>query len=117
MPDELVLQISRASALLKALCGSGRLLLLCHLWERERTVKELAELTGMREASTSQQLAILRRNRIVKTRREQTCVFYSLSSGEARNIIAALENSSEILKAAAKDAPAGTLINKISSPS
>ena len=102
MPDELVLQIDRASALLKALPGKGRLTLLCYLSDGERTVKELAELTGMREASTSQQLAILRRNGIVQTRREQTSIFYSLSSTEARNIIKAIEISSETSKAAAQ---------------
>jgi ArsR family transcriptional regulator, virulence genes transcriptional regulator len=101
MPDASVLQINRASALLKALSGRGRLLLLSELGEGEKTVKELAQLAGTLQASTSQQLANLRRNGIVKTSGEQTSVFYSLSA-EVRNIIAAVENSSEILKAAAK---------------
>jgi hypothetical protein len=57
MPDASVLQINRASALLKGLSGRGRLLLLCQFGEGEKTVKELAELSGMLQASTSQHLA------------------------------------------------------------
>lgn len=92
MKDELIAAVERASRFLKALSGRSRLLLLCHLLEGEKSVGELARLTGARDTAVSQQLAILRRQGMVTARRQGQTIYYSLSSGEAKQILEALHD-------------------------
>ena len=56
------------SELMKTLAHPKRLLILCQLVEGERSVGELAKLLGMREAAVSQQLTLLRKDKLVATR-------------------------------------------------
>jgi DNA-binding transcriptional ArsR family regulator len=79
-----------ASNLLKALANRHRLLILCQLVERERSVGELAEFLGARDSTVSQHLALLRRDGLVATRREGQTIWYSLSSTPAREVVQAL---------------------------
>lgn len=81
---------SRASILMKALSSETRLMLLCQMNDRERSVNDLAEILQMRPSSVSQQLALLRKDGLVKTRRDGQSIFYSLEGTEARNIISTL---------------------------
>lgn len=90
MKDELIDVIDRASLFLKALSGRSRLLLLCHLWEGEKSVGELARLTGARDTAVSQQLALLRREGMVTARRSGQMIFYSLASRDATRMLEAL---------------------------
>lgn len=80
----------RASALLKALAGRNRLMILCQLVEGERSVGELARLIGARETAVSQQLALLRAQGLVSTRRDGQTIHYALASPEAAAVIATL---------------------------
>lgn len=59
-----------ASEVLKALAHENRLLLLCYLWERPRSVSELESALSLRQPTVSQQLARLRLDGLVTTRRE-----------------------------------------------
>jgi len=86
----MIVEIDRASAFLKALSGRSRLLLLCHMWDGEKSVGELAKLTGARDTAVSQQLALLRREGMVKARRAGQMIFYSLASEEAKRMLEAL---------------------------
>lgn len=72
----------QATALLKALANENRLMVLCHLAEGEKSVGELGDLLGIRQANLSQQLARLRAEGLVKTRRDAKSVYYSLNSVE-----------------------------------
>lgn len=81
-----------ASELLKVLANKTRLLILCQLFDGEKPVNELEELVGIRQSALSQHLAILRRERLVKTRRQSQFVYYSLASDEAKAIMGALYN-------------------------
>ena len=90
MKDQMIAEIDRASLFLKALSGRSRLLLLCHLWEGEKSVGELARLTGARDTAVSQQLALLRREGMVSARRAGQMIFYSLASAQARAMLEAL---------------------------
>lgn len=45
----------------------------------ERTVGELVEATGLRQANVSQHLAVLRQRAIVNTRRTGTTIHYTLA--------------------------------------
>ena len=76
-----------AGDLLKVLANPARLRILCFLHEGERAVNEIEAHLGLRQSALSQQLAILRRERLVKTRRSAQFIYYSLSSDEARQII------------------------------
>ena len=71
-----------ATALLKALANENRLMVLCHLAQGEKSVTELAGLLGIRQANLSQQLARLRAEGLVKTRRDAKSIYYSLDSVE-----------------------------------
>jgi DNA-binding transcriptional ArsR family regulator len=85
--DELIAAADRASLFLKLLSGRSRLLLLCHLWEGEKSVGELARLTDSRDTAVSQQLALLRRRGMVTARRSGQTIFYSLASAETEHVL------------------------------
>jgi len=73
----------RASAFLKALANENRLVILCALAEGEKNVGELEGILNIRQPTLSQQLARLRADNLVATRRESKQIFYSLASEEA----------------------------------
>lgn len=77
----------RATEFLKALGHEGRLMILCHLAAKERSVSELEELLSQRQAAVSQQLARLRLERLVVSRREGKTIYYSLADGRARQMV------------------------------
>ena len=81
---------SEVSALLKSLSHSKRLLILCQLVEQERAVGDLASLLGAREAAVSQQLSLLRKDGLVKTRRAGRTIYYSLARGDLKSLISFL---------------------------
>ncbi len=64
----------------KALSNPGRLELIDLLAQSERSVEELAELTAMSVANTSQHLQVLRAAFLVASRREGSRIYYSLAS-------------------------------------
>jgi ArsR family transcriptional regulator len=70
---------TEAAAFLKALSHEGRLMILCHLAAGERSVTELEDLLGARQAAVSQQLARLRLEGLVSTRRDGKAIFYTIS--------------------------------------
>ncbi len=79
-----------ASDFLKALAHENRLLLLCLLAERERSVTELEELLSLRQTTVSQQLARLRLDDLVTTRRDGRTVYYSLSDDRLKQFISTI---------------------------
>lgn len=76
-----------ATAFLKALANQNRLLILCYLVEGEKSVTELETLLDLRQPTLSQQLARLRADDLVATRREAKTIYYSLASDEVGMII------------------------------
>ena len=80
----------QASEFLKALSHESRLMILCLLMQKERSVTELEDILGIRQASVSQQLQRLRGERLVETRRVGKQIYYSLASDEARAVIGVL---------------------------
>ncbi len=80
----------RASDFLKALAHENRLMILCLLSERERSVTELEELLASNQAAVSQQLARLRHESLVDTRREGRTIYYSLSDAATKRFIKAI---------------------------
>lgn len=87
---DLKAQAQAAAALLKALANPDRLLLLCRMVDAERSVAELGELTGVAQPSLSQQLGVLRGERLVTTRREGKHVLYRVDSPAALAVLQTL---------------------------
>ena len=79
-----------ASNLLKALANRHRLLIICQLIDRERSVGELAEFLDLRDSTVSQHLALLRKDGLVAARRDAQTIFYSIASDPAREILKTL---------------------------
>ena len=89
-PEEfnvLLEQARKASELLKALSHEGRLLILCLLAEGEKSVSELEDAMKLPQAAVSQQLARLRFDRLVNTRRDGRTIYYSIASDEVSSVI------------------------------
>ena len=84
------LAATKAGGLLKALANPDRLLLLCQLSHGEHCVSELEELLGIEQPTLSQQLGVLREERLVVTRRDGKQIFYSIASKEALAVIQVL---------------------------
>lgn len=79
-----------ASEFLKALAHESRLLILCILSEGEMSVGDLEMLLSQRQSTVSQQLARLRLDGLVTTRREGKNVYYRLANEDVRTILGAL---------------------------
>ena len=81
---------AQASRLLKSLANDRRLLILCHLSESEKSVGQLERLVDLSQSALSQHLARLRRDSLVKTRRDAQTIYYSISSPEAGAVLRTL---------------------------
>ncbi|MBV7395780.1 metalloregulator ArsR/SmtB family transcription factor [Mameliella alba] len=79
-----------AAAFLKTLAHEGRLMILCHLGNGEKSVGELEDLLGIRQAAVSQMLARLREEGLVSTRRDGKTIYYSLANDNTSRVIGLL---------------------------
>jgi ArsR family transcriptional regulator, virulence genes transcriptional regulator len=77
----------RASELMKTLGHKDRLMVLCHLISGEKSVGELAGLLDIPQSPLSQHLARMRKEALVKTRREAQTIYYSIASEEAARMV------------------------------
>ena len=88
--DQMLENAKRASDFLKALAHESRLLILCILAEGDKSVTELERMLALRQPTVSQQLARLRADGLVATRREGKTIYYSLANDGARVVINAI---------------------------
>lgn len=88
--DHMQATATEASELLKALAHPHRLMIVCQLLERERAVGELAGLLRLRDSTVSQHLALLRKDGLVKPRRDGQTIWYSIASAPVRELIETL---------------------------
>ena len=89
-PERLKAAAGLAVGRLKLLANEDRLLLLCQLSRGELCVSELEEQLGIRQPTLSQQLAVLRSEGVVDTRREGKNVFYSIADRQLLEVISVL---------------------------
>ena len=82
--------IKGATALLKALSNENRLKIICTLHKSERCVNELVSIVGLRQSALSQQLACLRQDGLVKTRREAQTIYYMIRDEATSEILQTL---------------------------
>jgi DNA-binding transcriptional ArsR family regulator len=88
--DRMQAAAREASGLLKVLSNPDRLLILCHLSQGEARVGELEEVLGIVQPTLSQQLTVLREEKLVSTRRDGKNIYYSLASSKALAVIETL---------------------------
>lgn len=81
---------ARAVAALKLLANEDRLLLLCQLSQGEACVGDLEASLGIRQPTLSQQLAVLRNEGVVETRREGKNIHYRVADPALLEILATL---------------------------
>ncbi len=81
-----------AAALLKGLASAPRLMILCQLAEGEHCVGDLLQSSNLSQSAFSQHLAKLRKEGLVKTRKEAQTVYYTLANNNAISIIQVLHS-------------------------
>lgn len=86
-PDDMLDKATEAANFLKALAHEGRLMILCHLSTGEKSVTELEQKLGVRQAAVSQQLARLRLEGLVAARRDGKTIYYTLADPKSRRVI------------------------------
>jgi DNA-binding transcriptional ArsR family regulator len=91
--DTLLANARAASEFLKALSHEARLVILCMLTEGEKSVTEIEQILNLRQPAVSQQLARLRADGLVETRREGKNIYYSLARSDVRDVIEALHRA------------------------
>ena len=89
-PERLREGAARAVAALKVLANEERMLLMCSLAQQELCVGELEAQLGIRQPTLSQQLAVLRNEGVVNTRREGKNIYYSVADPALLDILAVL---------------------------
>ena len=82
-----------AARLLRALANDKRLMLLCLLFDGERSVGELNARVDLSQSALSQHLAVLREKNLVQTRREAQTVYYSVADGTVHDVIEVLHRN------------------------
>lgn len=69
---------SGTAEILRGLSNADRLLLMCQLSQGEANVAQLEEAVGIHQPTLSQQLGVLRRLKLVETRRTGKQIFYRI---------------------------------------
>lgn len=83
------------SELCKTLASEKRQRILGALRDRELTVNEIVDATGMSQANTSQHLSLLRSKGVVTARREGAHVYYAIANPK---IIQAFDLITEVMQ-------------------
>jgi DNA-binding transcriptional ArsR family regulator len=88
--DNLTARASDAETMLKAFANRSRLMILCNLYEAERSVNELCTTLDLSQPALSQHLARLRADRLVSARRDARKICYSLASANVERMVGLL---------------------------
>lgn len=82
--------VDDARKLMKVLSNSDRMMLLCEIGQGEKCVSELEAVLNIHQPTLSQQLTVLRKEKLVKTRRDGKQIYYSLASEIAIAVMSVL---------------------------
>ena len=83
-PEE---QLFDLAELFKVFGDSTRVRILFVLFEAEMCVCDIAQLLGMSQSAISHQLAVLKKSKLIKYRREGKTVFYALADSHVATIL------------------------------
>lgn len=89
-PGRLRTASAKAVSALKVLANQERMLLLCQLAQGEMCVSDLEQQLQIRQPTLSQQLAVLRTESVVNTRRDGKNIYYSVADADLLEILAVL---------------------------
>ena len=81
----------QAADLMSALGNRNRLMVLCALVDGELAVGELNARVPLSQSALSQQLAVLRKQDLVITRKQGQSVYYRLHGDKAQRVLALLK--------------------------
>ena len=84
------LAITSGYKILKALGNKKRIQILYALYNEEMSVGELEKIVDLSQSALSQHLAVLRKEDIVKTRRNAQVIFYSIKNPLVSKILEVL---------------------------
>jgi len=84
------LAITGGYKILKALGNKKRIQILYALYDNEKNVGELGKIVDLSQSALSQHLAVLRKEDIVKTRRNAQTIFYSIKNPLVNKILEVL---------------------------
>jgi DNA-binding transcriptional ArsR family regulator len=76
-----------AAEFMRQFGNANRLMLLCHIAAKERSVSDIQDGLGIKQPALSQQLAELRQSGLVKTRRASRQIYYSIADGRAKIVM------------------------------
>ncbi|HAT39059.1 ArsR/SmtB family transcription factor [Polynucleobacter necessarius] len=82
--------VDDARKLMQVLSNSDRMMLLCEIGQGEKCVSELEAVLNIHQPTLSQQLTVLRKEKLVKTRRDGKQIYYSLASEIAIAVMSVL---------------------------
>ncbi|WP_025662575.1 metalloregulator ArsR/SmtB family transcription factor [Rhizobium sp. IBUN] len=88
--EEMQEKAVEAAEFMRLFSTPSRLMLLCCIAQRERSVGEIQEELGFKQPALSQQLAELRQAGLVETRRHSRQVYYSISDGRVAVVMSML---------------------------
>lgn len=88
--DDMMAKADDAARLLRAMAHGPRLRILCLLVGNELCSGDIAAALAMRGAAASQQLALLRAERLIEARREGKNVHYTLANPLVSQLVSAL---------------------------
>jgi ArsR family transcriptional regulator len=89
-PERLRGAAGQAVGALKLLANQDRLLLLCQLSQGEMCVSDLEEALDIHQPTLSQQLGVLRTERVVSARRQGKKIFYDIADPAMLEILTVL---------------------------
>ena len=89
-PEEMLAKAAETTLFLKSLSHPARLVVLCKLAEGPAVVSDLSSMLSLPQAEVSKQLARLRSDGLVRTRRDGRNVFYSLSDERTGRVVRVL---------------------------
>ena len=88
--DTIRAKATEVAGLMKTLSHPNRLLIACELMKGEMSVSDIEAGSGVRQPVLSRELARLRDENLVETRRESKVIFYSLKDGRLKQLMEVL---------------------------
>lgn len=88
--EEVEKSADMAAGLLKVMANDKRLMILCELYKGEKNVKDLMDCIGIEQSPLSQHLSLMRKKKIVKTRRDRQLIYYSLANQPIEDLMRVL---------------------------
>ena len=87
---KMITSADKACVLMKVLSNRDRMMILCEISQGEYCVSELESKLEILQPTLSQQLTVLRNEKLVKTRRVGKQIYYSVASSEAMAVMEVL---------------------------